>query len=87
MERLERDYILCSQSNGLVFFLFQAAPFHQFAKLSMSQGKVNYKKRNIVVILVIKLIWNVAHKINNDPVIGDRLKLIFLENYCVSLGM
>ncbi len=38
-------------------------------------------------ILVIKLICNVARTIDNDPAIGGRLKVIFVENYCVSLGM
>lgn len=36
--------------------------------------------------LYIKLIGNVGRTINNDPIIGDRLKLIFLENYRVSLA-
>jgi starch phosphorylase len=39
------------------------------------------------MILVIKLICNVGRTISNDPAIGDRLKVIFLENYRVSLGM
>ncbi len=39
------------------------------------------------MILVIKLICNVGRTVNNDPAVGDRLKVIFLENYRVSLGM
>jgi starch phosphorylase len=35
---------------------------------------------------VIKLINSLADKVNNDPVIGGRLKVVFLENYRVSLA-
>jgi len=35
---------------------------------------------------IIKLIVGISEVVNNDPDIGDRLKVIFLENYRVSLA-
>lgn len=35
---------------------------------------------------IIKLITSVANVINNDPIVDNRLKMLFLENYRVSLA-
>ncbi|XP_077967605.1 glycogen phosphorylase, brain form-like [Styela clava] len=36
--------------------------------------------------MIIKLITSIGNRVNNDPIIGDRLKVVFLENYRVSLA-
>ena len=36
--------------------------------------------------MIIKLITSIGDIVNYDPVVGDRLKVIFLENYKVTLA-
>lgn len=36
--------------------------------------------------LIIKLFNNVGHMVNNDPIIGKKLRCVYLENYRVSLA-
>lgn len=36
--------------------------------------------------MIIKLITSIGDIVNNDTVVGDRLKVIFLENYRVTLA-
>lgn len=36
--------------------------------------------------MIIKLVTSIGDLVNNDPVVGDRLKVIFLENYRVTLA-
>lgn len=35
---------------------------------------------------IIRLACSVANRVNNDPIIGDKLKLIYLENYRISFA-
>lgn len=35
---------------------------------------------------IIKLICSIANYVNNDPIIGDKLKVIFMQNYGVTLA-
>lgn len=36
--------------------------------------------------MIIKLVTSIGSVINHDPIVGDRLRVIFLENYRVSLA-
>ena len=36
--------------------------------------------------MIIKLITAIGDVVNHDPAVGDRLRVIFLENYRVSLA-
>lgn len=36
--------------------------------------------------MIIKLVTSIGDIVNHDPIVGNRLKVIFLENYRVSLA-
>jgi len=40
----------------------------------------------VMAKLIIKLINSVAERVNHDPAVGDLLKVVFIENYSVSLA-
>jgi glycogen phosphorylase len=51
-------------------------------KIFAGKAAANYTRAK----LIIKLANDVARIVNSDPTVGDRLKLVFLPNYCVSLA-
>ena len=51
-------------------------------KIFSGRAAASYKRAK----LIIKLIHDVAQVVNNDPVVGDRLKIAFLPDYNVSLA-
>ena len=51
-------------------------------KLFAGRAAASYKRAK----LIIKLIHDVAHVVNHDPALRDRLKVVFLPDYNVSLA-
>ncbi len=58
------------------------APWVPRVKILAGKAAASYTRAK----LIIKLAHDVAQVVNSDPVVGDRLKLVFLPNYNVSLA-
>ena len=68
-----------------LFHAIRAAPHENWVprvKIFAGKAAVGYERAK----LIIKLINDVAAVVNADPVVGDRLKIVFLPNYNVSLA-
>uniref|UniRef100_A0A672Q6I4 Alpha-1,4 glucan phosphorylase n=1 Tax=Sinocyclocheilus grahami TaxID=75366 RepID=A0A672Q6I4_SINGR len=55
---------------------------NDYVLLNSSQAAPGYHTAK----MIIRLITAIGEVVNNDPVVGDRLKVIFLENYKVTLA-
>lgn len=68
-----------------VYLAMRAQPTRNWVprvKLFAGRAAASYRRAK----LIIKLIHDVANMINNDPVVRDQLKVVFLPDYNVSLA-
>uniref|UniRef100_A0A8C1F212 Alpha-1,4 glucan phosphorylase n=1 Tax=Cyprinus carpio carpio TaxID=630221 RepID=A0A8C1F212_CYPCA len=64
------------------FVVFEFLVSDDYVLLKSSQAAPGYHTAK----MIIRLITAIGEVVNNDPVVGDRLKVIFLENYRVTLA-
>jgi len=58
------------------------ANFHPITFIFSAKASPGYKRAK----LIIKLINTVADMVNNDPVVSNKMKVVFIENYGVSIA-
>ncbi|KAG9344504.1 hypothetical protein JZ751_011174 [Albula glossodonta] len=82
---LEKEYKV--KINPESIFDIQVKRIHEYKRQLLNcLHVITFYNRYHMAKMIIKLITSVGQVVNNDPVVGDRLKVIFLENYRVSLA-
>nr|XP_015194336.1 PREDICTED: glycogen phosphorylase, muscle form [Lepisosteus oculatus] len=80
---LEKEYKVKINPNSM--FDLQVKRIHEYKRQLLNCLHIAAPGYHMAKI-IIKLITSIGDVVNNDPVVGDRLKVIFLENYKVSLA-